>query len=170
MLLAGHVLRGAAPAARTYFAWLLVGFAAIFGHMFSLFLGFKGGKGVATSSGVILGLFPYFTIPGIVALAVWGVVLKGTGYISVASIVAAVLFPVTYVLLALVSGWPLLGEQLPLLVFSVLVAAMIVYKHRSNIARLRAGTEPRYDAPRAAPAGEARSGDAADAPRPASAA
>ena len=59
----------------------------------------------------------------------FAVVLKGTRYISVASIVAAVSFPVTYVLIALVCGWPVLGEQLPLLVFSVLVAAMIVYKH-----------------------------------------
>jgi glycerol-3-phosphate acyltransferase PlsY len=145
MLLAGRLLQGTAHEARTYFLWLLVGFAAIFGHMFSLFLSFKGGKGVATSSGVILGLFPYFTIPGVVALAVWAVVLKGTRYISVASIVAAVLFPVTYIMLALVRGWPLLGEQLPLLGFSLLVAGMIVYKHRSNLARLRAGTEPRVD-------------------------
>jgi acyl phosphate:glycerol-3-phosphate acyltransferase len=145
MVVAGHVLQRGGHSATTYFAWLLVGFAAIFGHMFSAFLGFKGGKGVATSSGVILGLFPYFTIPGVVALAVWGVVLKGARYISVASIVAAVSFPVTYVMMALVSGWPVLGEQLPLLAFAVLVAGMIVYKHRSNIARLRAGTEPRYD-------------------------
>jgi glycerol-3-phosphate acyltransferase PlsY len=166
MLAAARVLHGAAHDARTYLLWLLVGFAAIVGHMFSVFLGFKGGKGVATSSGVILGLFPYFTVPGIVALAVWAVVLKGTRYISVASIVAAVLFPATYVLLALVCGWPVLGEQLPLLIFSVLVAAMLVYKHRSNIARLRAGTEPRYDAPR----GEAPGAAAGAAPRPASAA
>jgi glycerol-3-phosphate acyltransferase PlsY len=166
MLVAGHVLRDTPHDGRTYLLWLLVGFAAILGHMFSLFLGFKGGKGVATSSGVILGLFPYFTIPGVVALAVWAVVLKAARYISVASIAAAVLFPVSYVLIALARGWPVFGEQLPLLGFSVLVAAMIVYKHRSNLARLRAGTEPRYDAPRAA---SADSGDAA-APRPASAA
>jgi len=167
MLLAGRVLGGAGVEARTYLVWLLVGFAAIIGHMFSAFLGFKGGKGVATSSGVILGLFPYFTVPGAVALAVWAVVLKGTRYISVASITAAVLFPVSYVMIALVCGWPVFREQLPLLGFSVLVAAMIVYKHRSNIARLRAGTEPRYDAPRppAAPAGAGE-----EAPRPASAA
>ena len=123
----------------------LVGFAAILGHVFSVFLGFKGGKGVATSSGVILGLTPYFTIPGMVALAVWAIVLKGTRYISVASVVAAISFPVAYLLIALVLGWPLFREQLPLLVFSALVAAMIVYKHRSNLVRLRAGTEPRYD-------------------------
>src|SRR3954469_14412633 len=120
MLLAGRLLQGTAHEARTYFLWLLVGFAAIFGHMFSLFLGFKGGKGVATSSGVILGLFPYFTIPGVVALAVWAVVLKGTRYISMASILAALVFPVVYVLIALVLGWPVFGEQWPLLAFAVL--------------------------------------------------
>jgi glycerol-3-phosphate acyltransferase PlsY len=154
MVAAGAVLhagaRGEIHEARLYALWLLVGFAAIVGHMFSLFLGFKGGKGVATSSGVLLGLFPYFTIPGVVALAVWAVVLKGTRYISIASILAALVFPVAYVLIALVLGWPVFGEQWPLLAFALLVAAMIVYKHRSNVARLRAGTEPRYDEPRRA--------------------
>jgi glycerol-3-phosphate acyltransferase PlsY len=172
MLAAGHVLRGTVPDARTHLLWLLVGFATIIGHMFSVFLAFKGGKGVATSSGVILGLFPYFTVPGTIALVVWAIALKASGYISVASILAAGSFPVTYVLIALARGWPLLGEQQPLLGFSVLVAAMIVYKHRSNIARLRRGTEPRYDAPRGgeanAPGGAGSgAGAAADAPKPA---
>ena len=145
MLAAARVLRGGPHDARAYLLWLGVGFAAILGHMFSLFLGFKGGKGVATSSGVILGLFPYFTVPGVIAVGVWGAALKVTRYISAASILAALSFPVLYVVIALVRGWPVSGEQLPLLVFAALVAAMIVYKHRSNIARLRAGTEPRYD-------------------------
>jgi glycerol-3-phosphate acyltransferase PlsY len=152
MLAAAAVLRAGTQELhdpRLYALWLLVGFAAILGHMFSLFLGFKGGKGVATSSGVILGLFPYFTIPGAIALAVWVVVLKGTRYISVASITAAIFFPALYVLIGVVRHWPIFGEQLPLLAFAVLVAGMIVYKHRSNIARLRAGTEPHYDERRA---------------------
>ena len=89
MIAAGRVLQGTAPDAKVYLLWLLVGFAAIVGHMFSLFLGFKGGKGVATSAGVILGLFPYFTIPGVIALAAWYVALKVGGYISAASVVAA---------------------------------------------------------------------------------
>ena len=148
MLAAGAVLQAGgrqAHDARTYFLWLLVGFAAIVGHMFSVFLGFKGGKGVATSSGVILGLFPYFTIPGIVGLAVWAVVFGVSRYVSLASILAAVTFPVAYAAIGLARGWPILGEQWPLLAFAVLVAAMIVYKHRSNIARLRAGTESRFE-------------------------
>jgi glycerol-3-phosphate acyltransferase PlsY len=113
--------------------------------MFSLFLGFKGGKGVATSSGVILGLFPYFTIPGAVALLLWFITFKASRYVSLASIVASVAFPVLYVGIGLWRGWPVAGGQWPLLAFAVLIAAMIVWKHRSNIARLRAGTEHRFD-------------------------
>ena len=72
------------------------------------------------------------------------IVLRGTRYISVASMAAAVLFPIAYVTIALARGWPVFREQLPLLGFAVLVGAMIVYKHRSNIARLRAGTESKF--------------------------
>src|SRR5215204_5988168 len=60
--------------AQTYLLWLLVAFAAVLGHMFSVFLKFKGGKGVATSAGVMLGLYPYYTWPGVIALGVFIVV------------------------------------------------------------------------------------------------
>ena len=167
MLAAGALLHagsGAAHDAKTYVLWLLVGFAAIVGHMFSLFLGFKGGKGVATSSGVILGLFPYFTVPGAVALLAWFAVFKSSRYVSLASIIAAVAFPIAYAGIGVVLGWPLLREQLPLLVFAVLVAAMIVYKHRSNIARLRAGTESRFEPRAAGTSANGESAHPADAP------
>jgi glycerol-3-phosphate acyltransferase PlsY len=163
MLAAAWVLRGAPDEPKKFVLWLLVGFAAILGHMFSLFLGFKGGKGVATSSGVILGLFPYFTIPGLIGLALWAAVFKTTRYVSLASMVAAVAFPVLYVLIGLSRGWPVFGAQWPLLAFAVLVAAMIVYKHRGNIARLRAGTENRFEKS-AAPAGASSSDVARPAP------
>jgi glycerol-3-phosphate acyltransferase PlsY len=145
MLAAGALLRGEPHVARTYALWLAVGFTAIVGHMFSVFLGFKGGKGVATSSGVVLGLFPYFTIPGLLCLLLWFVTFKATRYVSLASILAALAFPVIYVLIGLEWRWPVFGGQWPLLAFAALVAAMIVWKHRSNIARLRAGTEHRFD-------------------------
>src|SRR3712207_4017573 len=73
MIAAGLVLGFRAEDRTGYLLWLLVGFAAILGHMFSAFLKFKGGKGVATSAGVMLGLWPYFTLPGLVGAAVWGV-------------------------------------------------------------------------------------------------
>jgi glycerol-3-phosphate acyltransferase PlsY len=120
-----------------------IGLAAILGHMFSVFLRFKGGKGVATSAGVILGLWPYFTLPGAVTILIFVIVVYLTRYISVGSIAAAGCFPVLYLGMGLSWGWDPLGRQLPLLGFAVIVAAMITYKHRTNISRLRAGTENR---------------------------
>ena len=145
MLAAKWVLRDAPEEPRTFLLWLFVGFAAILGHMFSVFLGFKGGKGVATSSGVVLGLYPFYTYPGIVCLLLWFVTFKVTRYVSLASILAAIVFPVTYVLFGVAMGWPVFDQQWPLLGFATLVAVMITWKHRSNIARLRAGTEHRFD-------------------------
>ena len=146
VLAAAWVLRGRQPGASGYVLWLAVGFAAVAGHMFSLFLHFKGGKGVATTTGVILGVFPFFTYPGLVAAGIAAAAFLATRYVSVASIVGAACLPVAYVAIGLAAGWPVFGTQLPLLAFTVLVAGMIVYKHRSNIARLRAGTEHRFGA------------------------
>jgi glycerol-3-phosphate acyltransferase PlsY len=128
-----------------FILWLLVGFAAIAGHMFSVFLKFKGGKGVATSAGVLLGVFPYFTLPGVIAIVTFVVLFKATRYVSVASMGGALIFPIAYVIVGLAMSWPVFGGQLPLLVFACLVALLIVYKHRGNIARLRAGTESRFE-------------------------
>ncbi len=136
--------RGEAMSVGDYALWIAVGFAAIFGHLFSCFLKFKGGKGVATSAGVMLGLFPYFTIPGLLAIFIWLSVFMPSRYVSLASIAGAGAFPLLYVGVGLLRGWPVFGEQWPLLAFSILVAVMIVWKHRSNIARLRAGTENRF--------------------------
>ncbi len=113
--------------------WLpvLVGLAAILGHNFSVFLRFKGGKGVATSLGVVCGLSP---LAGLIGFAVWGVVLGVTRYISVASMVGAV------VTAALLAG---LFRDLPHALFALLVALFVLLKHRPNVSRLRAGTEPK---------------------------
>lgn len=143
MLLAAAILRRSPTNASLYILCLLVGFATIFGHMFSLFLKFKGGKGVATSTGVVLGLWPFYTLPAIVAVIVFLIVLYLTRYVSVASMVGSVALPIAYLIIGLACGWEPLGRQFPLLFFAVLIAAMIVYKHRGNLARLRAGTENR---------------------------
>lgn len=129
-----------------YLLWLLVGFAAVLGHMFSVFLRFKGGKGVAASAGVMLGLYPYFTGPGLIAVAVFLIVFYAWRYISLGSIAGAVTVPIAYLLIGAARGWPVLGSQLPLLVFAIVMALLIIYKHRTNIARLRAGTENRMTA------------------------
>jgi glycerol-3-phosphate acyltransferase PlsY len=140
-----HHWHTAAAETRTYLMWIGIGAAAILGHMFSIFLGFKGGKGVATSTGVALGLFPYYTLPALAAAFIFIIVILITRYVSVASVLAAIAFPIAYVLIALAwrPRWPILDSQLPLLIFAALIAVMIIYKHRANLARLRAGTELR---------------------------
>jgi glycerol-3-phosphate acyltransferase PlsY len=131
------------PTAQQYVLWLMVGFAAILGHMFSVFLKFTGGKGVATSTGVFLGLWPFYTWPGLVTIAVFIIAFMATRYISVGSLCAAVTFPIAYLIFALAMNWKPFAGQSPLLIFAIMMAAMVIFKHRSNIARLRAGTENR---------------------------
>lgn len=143
MLAAGLVLGFAAHTPLGYLLWLLVGFAAVLGHMFSVFLGFRGGKGVATSTGMMLGLWPYYTLPLLAAAAVFGAAFWRTRIVSLGSILGAITLPIAYAAMGLLF-WPThLPAQWPLLAFAVIVATMIVYKHRSNITRLRAGNEPR---------------------------
>jgi glycerol-3-phosphate acyltransferase PlsY len=134
--------------------WLGVGFAAIVGHLFSLVLQIKGGTGVATSAGVMLGVWPYYTLPAAIVILAFLITFKATRIISLSSMTGAVLFPVVLIAVGLVKKWDIFGGQWPLLAFALLVAAMVVWRHRSNIARLRAGTEPRFgkkvDQPKAA--------------------
>lgn len=144
MLLAAVILRGEARNQSQYVLWLLIGFATILGHMFSLFLKFKGGKGVATTLGVALGVFPYYTLPALVAAAGFVAIFLISRIVSISSIGAVAVFLVAYITMGLLLNWDILGSQLPLLVFAILLCILIVYRHRSNIARLRAGTENRF--------------------------
>jgi glycerol-3-phosphate acyltransferase PlsY len=145
MLAAAWVLHGDAHSPREYVLWLLIGFAAIVGHMFSVFLKFKGGKGVATGAGVALGVFPYFTYAAIIGLTTFYVVFKITRIVSLGSISGASMLVISYIVIGVIRGWDIFGAQLPLLIFVTLLAGMIIYRHRANIARLRAGTEPRFE-------------------------
>lgn len=117
--------------------WLGIAVAAVLGHIYSLFLKFHGGKGVATSTGVVLGFFPYFTYPALICLGIWIIVFMVWRYVSLGSIVAAGAFPLLFIAFWGVRGHPLL------LAASILLAILIIGKHRTNIARLRAGTEMR---------------------------
>jgi glycerol-3-phosphate acyltransferase PlsY len=113
---------------------LACGVAAIVGHVFSVFVRFRGGKGVATAAGVMLGLAPLSLG---VALVIWIVVLKLSGYVSLASIAAAAGFPVAVYLLER-------PDQPQILWLDALVAAAIIWLHRANIRRLLNGTESRF--------------------------
>ncbi len=109
------------------------GIAAVLGHVYSVFVRFRGGKGVATAAGVMLGLAPY----AVLALVVlWALIVFGTGYVSLGSIVAAALLPLAV--------WVLHPGVRGLLPVIGLVAAGIVWLHRANIRRLLAGTENRF--------------------------
>jgi glycerol-3-phosphate acyltransferase PlsY len=111
---------------------ILTGLAAIVGHNCSPFLKFKGGKGVATSLGVAFGMSP---LAGVIGFGLWFVVLLLTRYISVGSIIA---IPVCCVFI-----WWFNGRTIPFALFGVVASAFAIVKHRSNMARLRAGTEPK---------------------------
>ena len=115
-----------------YFA-VLCGIMAVLGHVFSVFVQFRGGKGVATASGVMLGLTPWAVL---VALAVWLIVLRLSGYVSLGSMVGAIVLPV--------AAWFLHPLQRDIIWIQVLVALAIIWLHRANIKRLLAGTENRF--------------------------
>lgn len=121
--------------------WLAVGIAAILGHVFPVYLKFKGGKGVATSFGVGLGLWPYFTVGALVALLVWVACAAIWRYVSLASICASATFPVTLaVAIAARQDWDL-ADLWPLLIAATAIPILVVVLHRQNIRRLLAGTE-----------------------------
>ena len=121
---------------------LLLGTLAVFGHIFSVFVSFKGGKGVATSAGVVLGL-----APGAfgVTFAIWGAILTISGYVSLASIAAALILPFAILLVQ-----P--SRRNTVLWFAGL-AVVVVWLHRGNIKRLLNGTEHRFRTHRAASRG-----------------
>ena len=122
-------------------AWLAIGTATIIGHVFPVFLKFKGGKGVATSLGVVLGIWPYYTITGLVIFLIWVAIWGWTRTVSIASIVSAAVFPVFLAILTFkIPGWNF-DEMQPLFIFSIVLALLVIIRHKSNIARLLAGTE-----------------------------
>jgi glycerol-3-phosphate acyltransferase PlsY len=121
--------------------WLLVGCAAILGHIFPIYLKFKGGKGVATSFGIALGLWPYYTIGALFAIGTWVVVVLIWRYVSLASIVGSVIFPVVLILAIIIKpDWDFYSLW-PLLVAATAIPLMVIIRHRENIQRLLAGTE-----------------------------
>lgn len=111
---------------------ILLVVAAVLGHIFPLFANFKGGKGVATLAGAVMGVYP----PAILlCLGVWVFVLMATHYVSLSSMIAGCMFPI-FVLIS-----PKTNGSISLIVFSFVVAALLVITHRKNIRRLRDGTE-----------------------------
>lgn len=118
---------------------IIAGSAAILGHIWTVFAGFRGGKGIATAGGMLIGIAP---VEVGVSLAVFSVVFLVSHYVSLGSLSAAVAFPLTMffrenVFLEEVRGYN------TLIYFSIAIALLIIYTHRANIRRLVAGTEQR---------------------------
>jgi glycerol-3-phosphate acyltransferase PlsY len=119
---------------------LALGISAIVGHVFSVFVGFRGGKGVATAAGAVLGLAP---VPLGVSAVVWALLVWVTGFVSVASMLGAVAFPL--------AAWLLQPDDLSVILGGLVLAAFIVFNHRGNIRRLLEGREARFGHRQASP-------------------
>jgi glycerol-3-phosphate acyltransferase PlsY len=121
--------------------WLEIaaGLAAVVGHNFTCWLNFKGGKGIATSAGVLLALVPYSLL---IIFAIWIIVLGLTRFVSLASICASFALPF--------ATW-ITGRSTTLIGITAAMTALAIYKHKSNIQRLLHGTETRLGHKSAAP-------------------
>lgn len=129
------------PAATELWLWLGVGCATVIGHIFPVYLKFKGGKGVATSLGMVLGLFPYYTIAGVGSVLIWIALVLVFKYVSLASIAATTLFPVFLVTaIAINQQWSFCGLW-PLLIIALLMPMLVIIRHAENIKRLLDGSE-----------------------------
>jgi glycerol-3-phosphate acyltransferase PlsY len=132
---------------------MICGGAAIVGHVWTIFAGFKGGKGMATAAGMLIGIAPTeFAVSG----AIFAIVFFSFRYVSLGSICAAIAFP-----LSLIIRHNILSDEIhsykTLVFFSVGVAVLLVYSHRANIKRLLEGTENKISS-----LGEKKSADAVE--------
>ena len=115
---------------------IIAAVSGIVGHSYPPWLKFKGGKGVATSAGALLALT---AVGGLIWFGIWIVIFWLTRYVSVASITAALLLPIVI----LVISWRSESAKV-IFYFSVCAAAVVIWRHRSNLSRLMHGTEPRF--------------------------
>ncbi|MCD6380338.1 glycerol-3-phosphate 1-O-acyltransferase PlsY [bacterium] len=115
----------------------LASFIVVIGHNYSVFVGFSGGKGVGTTTGVFLAITPLAVA---VCLFVWIVILLSTRIVSLASMSAAIFLPISLILMKLLFGNK---TDTIIVILSIVVALAVIYKHRSNIKRLKVGTEKR---------------------------
>jgi glycerol-3-phosphate acyltransferase PlsY len=134
LFLAEH-LASARP--HTVYFGILAGVMCVVGHTFPVWLRFKGGKGVATSAGVVFGLMP---LAAVTIFVIWVIVFEITRYVSLASVVAASSLPVA---VALFLHWQII-EGTGLLYFSIVLTILVLWRHRTNFSRLLKGTEQRF--------------------------
>ncbi len=126
------------PEQQIIFFGILGACFSVVGHIFPVWLGFKGGKGIATSGGVMLALFPIWVF--IAGLAIWLLLFFVTRYVSIASIAAALMLPTSSAVLTLfgMCDWYRTG-------IALILCILAIFKHKENIQRLLAGTEKRFE-------------------------
>lgn len=116
---------------------IIAGLSAVLGHIWTIFAGFKGGKGVGTAAGMLFSLYP---LAGLICLLIFGTVLLTARYVSVASMTAAISLPIVSLILKHFFNYEISSA---LIYFSIFMAILIVFTHRSNIKRLLKGQESR---------------------------
>jgi len=113
---------------------IIAALGCFLGHCFPVWLGFKGGKGVAVGAGVLIGLMPMVTAIGLV---IWAIVYKTSRYVSLASVIAAISLPLIV--------WALERQLSAIFWFTLVISLLAIWRHRTNIQRLLAGTESRFE-------------------------
>lgn len=140
--LAGWLLfQATQPSALEQIQWLSIGVAAVLGHVFPVYLGFRGGKGVATTIGVGLGIYPLLTYPMLVALVAYAGARFASGMVSLGSIVLGLVFPLAFLGYAWWRQFAL-ADVWPCFAVTIVLGLLILLRHRSNIHRIWRGEEP----------------------------
>ena len=126
--------------------WLAVAASTILGHIFPVWLRFRGGKGVATGLGSLVGFWPLLSVPVLAAMATWLIVVAVSRYVSLASIAAAAAVPLFLAASVTIRQQPW-GQAMPFLLTTGILAVLVIARHRSNVARVLSGTEPKLGQP-----------------------
>ena len=130
------------PQMKAQILQIVTALAAVLGHNYSPWIGFKGGKGIATSGGVLIALMPAAIV---ILLAIWAILFWSTKYVSIASMGASICLPILTLFGSWYHGKLQAGTwNKPLFVFSIIIALLAVWRHRSNIKSLINGTENKF--------------------------
>jgi glycerol-3-phosphate acyltransferase PlsY len=121
------------------FFQIMAGLFAMLGHIFPIYIGFKGGKGVATAAGLVTGILPIITL---ILILIWAIITFSTRYVSVASLTVAVLLPISILVKKFVLHYT--DPSFYVFFFSIIISLFVIIRHRSNIVRLLNGTENRF--------------------------
>ena len=143
---ASVILSEGEPTVAGLWQWMLIGLAAVAGHVWPIYLRLRGGKGVATTVGVALGIFPHCTIPMLAAVAVYALIRLTTGLVSLGSLAIAVMFPLSFFVYVWKSERSM-SVFWPLQVATVVLGLLIIVRHRGNIAKLFRGEERKISDP-----------------------